>query len=210
MYLLVKRIFDFSLAIVGLIGSAPLCLLLAALIFLEDGRPIFFSQERCGRAGRIFRLYKFRSMKKGQNTILDIPSGPDSRLTSIGRLLRAVALDELPSLYHIVKGDMSFVGPKALLPRVADPADPDGGKSICEVDGFKVRSAVMVGLTGLAQLNAPKNASYRSKFRYDALYVKHLGLWLDLKLLLASFVRTFYGGWERISVKRGKNISKRD
>ncbi|MCL0044462.1 sugar transferase, partial [Dehalococcoidia bacterium] len=112
------------------------------------------------------------------------------------------ALDELPTLIHILKGEISFVGPKALAPIVYDDTDPDHGKSIHEVQGLELRSRVSPGLTGLAQVYASKNCPYRHKFRYDSIYIKHLAFGLDIKLIVMSFLRTFIGGWEKTSRRR--------
>ncbi len=201
-YLPIKRGIDLVVATIGLILSSPLWLLICLATFLDDGRPIFFAQDRWGKGGKIFRLAKFRTMKRGINPVVDIPAEQDVRLTRVGRILRAVALDELPALTHILRGEMTFVGPKPLLPAVKDPTDPDYGKGIDEVSGCEARSLVRPGLTGLAQVYAPKDASYRNKFRYDALYIKRMNPWLDLKLFVLSLLRTFVGRWEKI----GKDV----
>ncbi|MFN3477260.1 MAG: sugar transferase, partial [Candidatus Methylomirabilales bacterium] len=113
-----KRVFDLLLSAVGFLLSSPLWLLVALAIKLEDGGPVFYAQERVGKDGRPFRSWKFRSMVPDA----DVRFGPlqaaenDHRVTRVGRLLRATALDELPQLWNILKGDMSFVGPRALLP----------------------------------------------------------------------------------------------
>lgn len=191
----VKRAFDGALAGIGLLVSSILWILIAAAIVIEDGRPVFFSREVGGRGGRPFRLFKFRTMKKGDQPIADVDPRHDVRLTRVGRILRPTAFDELPSLWHIVKGEMSFVGPRTLLLRVEDPADPDRGKEISTLPRAEVRNLVRPGLGGLAQLYAPKTAAYRTKLRYDAFYVRKMSLGLDLKLLALSFLRAFRRQW---------------
>ena len=193
---------DVALAAFGLVVSSPLWAAAALAIVLSDGQPVFFHQERLGGGGSVFKLKKFRTMRRGDNPIADLPGRLDPRLTRVGRLFRATALDELPTLLHILRGDMSFVGPKPLNPVVNDPPDPDNGTMATDLPRFQRRVAVRPGLTGLAQVYAPKNARYRHKFRYDALYVDRMGLALDLKILALSFLRTFRGGWERIARSR--------
>ena len=197
-YLLAKRLFDVILASWGLVMSAPLWLVIAALILLEDGWPVFFTDERTGRDNNRFRLLKFRSMRQGTNLVLDVPPRNDPRLTRVGRRLRSTALDELPNLLNILKGDMSFVGPKPLAPFVHTSTDPDHGKAIEDVRGYWRRCTVAPGLTGLAQVYAPKDAPYRVKFRYDALYARKASFRLDIGMIGASIARTLAGGWERM------------
>ncbi len=197
-YALLKRALDVGLALVGLVLSSPVWVGAALVILLTDGPPMFFHQDRLGRGGKVFKLKKFRTMRRGENPIADLPPSRDPRLTRVGRLLRATALDEIPALLHILKGDMSFVGPKPLAPVVNDPPDPDNGVMAKDLPRFHLRVTVRPGLTGLAQVHAAKNARYRHKFRYDALYVDRMGLALDLKILALSFLRTFRGAWERV------------
>lgn len=195
-YPAVKRAFDVALAGVGLLASLPLWILIAAAIVIEDGRPVFFSREVGGRGGHPFRVFKFRTMKKGDQPIADVDPRHDVRLTRVGRILRPTAFDELPSLWHIVKGEMSFVGPRTLLLRVEDPADPDRGKATAALPRAAIRNSVRPGLTGLAQIYAIKNRAYRQKFRYDALYVRKMSFGLDMKLLAGAFMRTLRRRWQ--------------
>jgi lipopolysaccharide/colanic/teichoic acid biosynthesis glycosyltransferase len=195
-YLILKRAFDFAVALVGLVASSPLWALIALAIWLEDGRPVFFRQERVGLHGRRFRVWKFRTMRQPrgrQHEAVDLED--DYRVTKVGRLLRATAMDDLPALLNILVGDMSFVGPRTLLPFYK-------GQPIEQIPGFAVRSLVRPGLTGVAQVYASKDIPYRQKFSYDTLYIRRMSLWLDLKLFLLSFWVTFRGAWER----RGRKI----
>jgi lipopolysaccharide/colanic/teichoic acid biosynthesis glycosyltransferase len=130
---------------------------------------------------------------KESHKIVDIENDP--RVTRVGRLLRAPALDALPELLNILKGDMSFVGPRPLPYRIEDEEN-SRCKTIAEVPGYKLRSQVRPGLTGIAQIYAPKNIDRRNKFRYDNLYVERVSFWFDLKLLFLSLWVTFRGRWE--------------
>lgn len=199
-----KRPFDFALAFLGLALSSPLWLIMSLAIYLEDRGPVLFFQERCGKGGGIFRTPKFRTMKpvgKGEPAHQDIDIEKDPRVTRVGKVLRATALDELPVLVNILKGDMSFVGPKPL-PFKVEGWERMRYDNIAQVPGYHIRSQVKPGLTGIAQIYAPKNIDRTSKFGYDNLYVEKMGLWLDLKLIFLSFWITFRGKWEH----RGRKI----
>ena len=192
-----KRVFDAALAFSGLVISLPLGILLAAAIKLEDGGPVFFAQDRVGRDGRVFRALKFRSMQvDAERTTgpLQARAG-DSRITHVGRVMRATAMDELPQLWNIFRGDMSFVGPRALRP---GEIELEGGNPVPleAVPGYAARILVRPGLTGVAQVYAPRDISRRSKFRYDRLYIRRRSFALDLRLILLSFWISFRGTWE--------------
>ena len=192
-----KRAFDASLALVGLVSSLPLWAVFATAIKLEDGGPVFYTQERVGRGGRVFRALKFRSMHQDAERA----TGPlqaraeDSRVTRVGRLLRATAMDELPQLWNIFLGDMSFVGPRALRP---GEIEIEGGHPIPleAVPGYTDRIVVRPGLTGVAQVYAARDISRRCKFRYDRLYIRRRSFALDIRLILLSFWISFRGTWE--------------
>jgi lipopolysaccharide/colanic/teichoic acid biosynthesis glycosyltransferase len=193
-----KRTFDAVLAGVGLLVSAPLCALIALAILLEDGRPVFYGQERVGKEGKRFKTWKFRSMVPDS----DQKFGPlqaaenDHRITRVGKILRATALDELPQLWNILRGDMSFVGPRALLPEEIEVSGDGQLVPLEEIPGYHKRHVLPPGLTGLAQVYAPRDIPRRHKFRYDLLYIKRQSFWLDLKLIALSFWITFRGKWE--------------
>ena len=192
-----KRAFDSALALFGLAVSAPLWLVFAAAIKLEDGGPIFYSQDRVGRDGRVFRALKFRSMHQDA----ECATGPlqarvgDARITRVGRIMRATAMDELPQLWNIFHGDMSFVGPRALRPGEIE-LEGDTPVPLEAVPGYTDRIVVRPGLTGIAQVYAPRDIPRRHKFRYDALYIRRQSLWLDIRLILLSFWISFRGTWE--------------
>ncbi len=193
-----KRALDIAFGGLGLIMSAPLWLMIAAAVKLHDGGPVFYGQPRLGRRGRIFQVWKFRSMRPDAER----ETGPlqaaehDPRVTPVGKVLRATAMDELPQLWNIFCGDMSVVGPRALRPGEIDAASGGAIVAADAVDGFAERSAVRPGLTGLAQLYAPRDVSRRSKFRYDRLYVRRRSFALDLRLIALSFWISLRGSWE--------------
>ncbi|MEW6417144.1 MAG: sugar transferase [Nitrospirota bacterium] len=195
---MLKRLFDICLSSIGIIGSSPLWILFSITIMLEDGWPIFYFQERVGKNGRMFRTLKFRSM------VLDAEkkTGPvqavenDPRVTKIGRILRATAMDELPQLINILIGDMSFVGPRALRPEEKEVHGNPDETNIEDIPGYKERLTLRPGLTGIAQVYLPTDALRSEKFKYDLLYIKNQSFLLDLKLIFLSFWITFRGKWE--------------
>ena len=199
-----KRLFDIALSAVGLLISAPVWLVIALAIKAEDGGPVFYFQERVGKEGRIFKLLKFRSMivdaEKETGAVQATPDDP--RVLKVGRLLRATAMDELPQLVNILKGDMSFVGPRALRPQEQEVFGNPDVLAIDQISGYDRRLAVTPGLTGLAQVYLPADAPRSKKFRYDLLYIRRQFFCLDLKLILLSFLITFKGKWEY----RGKKV----
>jgi lipopolysaccharide/colanic/teichoic acid biosynthesis glycosyltransferase/VanZ family protein len=201
--LFLKRPFDITLSFVGLILSSPLWLLFGLLIWLQDRGPVFYRQERVGKNGRIFKALKFRSMiadaEKGTGAVQAVANDP--RVTKVGRVLRATAMDELPQLWNIFKGDMSFVGPRALRPHEKEVQGNPDMRAIEDIHGYHQRHAVRPGLTGLAQVYLPGEAPRRKKFHYDLLYIRKRSFWLDLKLIVLSFWITFRGKWESRSQK---------
>ena len=194
---MIKRAFDGLLASSGIVASLPLWAVIAAAVKLEDGGPVFYTQPRVGLEGRPFMALKFRSMQPDAESGLGAvqATADDRRVTKVGRLLRATAMDELPQLWNILRGDMSFVGPRALRPGEIEQHD-----SACvpleAVPGYATRITVRPGLTGIAQIYAARNIPRRFKFRYDSLYIKRQSLWLDLRLILLSFWISFHGTWE--------------
>lgn len=195
---LAKRSFDASVAGAGLLLSLPLWAVIAVAVKLEDGGPVFYSQERAGQHGRVFRVYKFRSMIPDAEARVGARQARagDDRITRVGRWLRATAMDELPQLWSIFRGDMSFVGPRALRPGEIEVAGDGRMVALEDVDGYAARSRVVPGLTGVAQIYAPRDVPRRQKFRYDRLYVRRQSFALDLRLMALSFWITFRGSWE--------------
>lgn len=181
--------------------SWPLWLLVAAAIRMEDGGPVFFTQRRVGLGGRPFKAYKFRSM------VVAAAAAPprqaeqdDPRITRVGRWLRATAMDELPQLLNILRGDMSFVGPRPLAEGETE-VGTGSFERLDDIPGYQQRHAVRPGLTGITQVFAPRDLPRARKFRFDLLYVQRAGLCLDLWLIALSFWITFRGKWEDRSDK---------
>ncbi|MBI2835265.1 MAG: sugar transferase [Acidobacteria bacterium] len=202
MYLASKRTFDAALSGVGLLLSSPVWLLISAAIKLEDGGPVFFPQNRVGLNGRVFRALKFRSMKVGAAKRVAVKASErDPRVTRVGRVLRATAMDELPQLWNIFRGDMSFVGPRPLLPGEIEPSSNGRLIRLADIDGYDERHRVRPGLTGLTQIFADRDIPRAKKFRFDGLYLRKAGFWFDLKLILLSFWITVRGKWEHRGAK---------
>jgi len=199
---MLKRLFDICLSGVGIIFSLPLWIAFSLAILFEEGRPVFYRQDRVGKNGRIFKALKFRSMIKDAEK----DSGPvqavenDPRVTGIGKILRATAMDELPQLWNIFKGDMSFIGPRALRSKEKEVYGNPDDTDIEKIPGYYERLKVKPGLTGMAQVYLPTDALRSEKFKYDLMYIQKQSFFLDLKLIFLSFWITFRGKWE----SRGK------
>ena len=193
-----KRALDVALSGAGLLLSAPLWAVAALAIKLEDGGPVFYSQERVGEGGRLFRAWKFRSMVPDAERHVGALQARenDPRVTRIGTFMRATAMDELPQLWNIFVGDMSFVGPRALRPGEIEVVGDGRMEALEEVPGYADRCRVRPGLTGIAQVYAPRDITRRNKFRYDRLYIDRQSFWLDARLIGVSFWITFRGRWE--------------
>ena len=189
-----KRVIDVMLASTALLLAAPLWVVIALAIKLEDRGAVFFTQARWGRDRRPFKVYKFRSMVVDADSRVQADRG-DDRITRVGRLLRATSLDELPQLINIWRGEMSWVGPRALpineLQRNEVAAVPDS-----VIPGFDLRCAVRPGLTGIAQIFAPRDVPRRRKFRYDAFYIRRQSAWLDVRLIALSVWISLRLRWE--------------
>jgi lipopolysaccharide/colanic/teichoic acid biosynthesis glycosyltransferase len=193
-----KRPFDFLLALTGIILSAPLWLAIAVAIKFEDAGPILYIQERWGRNRKGFMAYKFRSMVAEADAQWGSlqATEDDPRITRIGKLLRATALDEMPQLLNILKGDMSFVGPRALPINEVQVREEGDSLPDQEIPGFDERLRVRPGLTGITQIYAPRDVPRKEKFEYDLVYTRKQSLLFDLKLIALSFLITFRGKWE--------------
>ncbi|RME05840.1 MAG: sugar transferase [Anaerolineae bacterium] len=167
-----KRIFDLVLTIPALILLFPVMLLIALLVWLAHGWPILFTQVRPGYQGRLFRLYKFRTMNEARDAAGNLL--PDEqRLTRLGRFLRSTSLDELPELFNVLRGEMSLVGPRPLLVQYLERYSPEQAR----------RHEVLPGITGWAQINGRNALTWPDKFRLDVWYVDNWSLWLDIKIL---------------------------
>ena len=195
-----------ALAAIGLLVLAPVCAIVAAAIWLDDRGAVLIRQTRVGRGGVPFGVIKFRTMRPVVHRDLQRQATvTDTRITRVGRVLRATALDEIPQLLNVIRGDMSFVGPRALLPQEIEVDRRSRYHRIEDVPNYHVRVSVTPGLTGLAQVYAPRDISRQRKFKYDALYVRRMSLWLDLKLIALSIFISLTGRWPR----RGRHVWQR-
>lgn len=167
-----KRAIDLLGATAALLVFAAPMALLAAAIRLTIGRPVLFSQKRPGRHGKLFRLYKFRTMRDCRDSRGN-PLQDEDRVTRLGHMLRATSLDELPELINVIRGDMSLVGPRPLLIEYLDLYTPEQAR----------RHEVRPGLTGLAQVEGRNSLTWERKLALDIAYVDRCSLWLDLTLL---------------------------
>lgn len=180
-----KRTLDLVFALFFLVLFSPFFLLTALAVKLEDGGPVFFRQKRCTKDGKVFEMVKFRSMVVDAEKDGAAPcTGKDPRITKVGRVIRAARLDELPQLWNILKGDMSFVGPR-----------PERVEHVMqytqELPEFAYRLRVKGGLTGYAQIFGKYNTSAYDKLRLDLIYIENQSIFLDIKLLLLTFKTMF-------------------
>lgn len=181
MYSVFKRICEMLLSFVALIVLSPIMLITAAAIKFESEGPVIFKQERIGRNGKVFKIYKFRSMCVGaEHTGSGVYSGADDmRVTKVGRIIRATSIDELPQLVNILKGDMSFVGPRPPLTyhpwNIEEYTDE-------QFRMFEVRP----GITGWAQVHGRKEVEWHERIRLNVWYVDNISLWLDIKILFMT------------------------
>jgi lipopolysaccharide/colanic/teichoic acid biosynthesis glycosyltransferase len=187
-----KRIFDFTVALLGLVFSAPIWLLSAFLVWFEDPGPLLFVKNSVGKGGLNFRQLKFRTMVRQaeDETGPILAAEEDERVLAVGVLLRKTALDELPQLINILKGEMSFVGPRpqrTVLVHGYLQAMPE----------YAERHQVSPGLSGLAQVAGDYYLTPRQKLRFDRLYIRNASLGFDLKLIMLAFLITFWFRWRR-------------
>lgn len=173
-----KRIFDLLITIPLLILLSPLLFIVALLIRIKMGNPILFSQSRPGYKGRLFNVYKFRSMKdevdENGNLLPD-----EDRISSLGRFLRETSIDELPELYNVLKGEMSLVGPRPLLIEYLERYNQEQMR----------RHDVLPGITGWSQINGRNLMSWEDKFDHDVWYVDRWSLWLDIRILARTLLK---------------------
>lgn len=191
----VKRGCDFILALTALILLLPFLIIVAVLIKLDSPGNIFYTQERPGKNQKVFKVYKFRTMKVGadrrQKVGVEVMKD-DDRITPLGKFLRRFKIDELAQLINIVKGDMSIVGPRPTLPEYLDQYE----------EWEKERFVVRPGLTGLAQVNGNIYLERKQKSKYDVVYVKHVSLWMDIKIILKTVAIVILGE-EKFVNKKG-------
>ena len=175
---MLKRLFDITLSIILIIVFSPFYIVVSLLILVKMGRPILFRQQRPGFNENIFGIYKFRTMtnEKDKNGEL---LADEQRLLGLGKTIRSLSLDELPQIFNVLKGEMSFVGPRPLLIEYLDRYN----------DTQKRRHDVKPGITGWAQVNGRNAISWEQKFEYDVWYVDNQSFWLDMKILWMTFLK---------------------
>ena len=184
MYRSVKRFLDFTIALMGLIILSPVFLIVALIIKLTSPGPVIFKQKRIGKDGKVFEIYKFRSMVVGaESQGSGVYSGKgDARVTKIGKIIRATSIDELPQFVNILKGEMSFVGPRP--PLTYHPWD------YSEYSDFQLRMfEVRPGITGWAQVNGRKDVEWNRRIELNVWYVDNMSLWLDIKIIFTTFLK---------------------
>lgn len=175
-----KRAFDLILSSLLIVLLAPLFILLMPVLFMAIGQPVFFIQERPGKDGRLFKVIKLRTMIQAFDR--NGKALPDyQRLTSAGRMLRSLSIDELPQLLNVVKGEMSIVGPRPLLKEYLTLYNTRQAR----------RHEVRPGITGLAQVNGRNGLNWQQKLEYDTWYVENLSLLLDIRIILRTIGRVF-------------------
>lgn len=181
MYKYVKRLLDIVVAVIAVVLLSPLMVITAIAVRLESEGPALFKQDRLGLGGKTFKIYKFRSMCQGaEHTGTGVYSGADDmRVTKVGKIIRATSIDELPQLFNIIKGDMSFIGPRPPLtyhPWELSEYTPE------QLHMFDVRP----GISGWAQVNGRKDVEWHRRIELNCWYVDHMSLWLDIKILFTT------------------------
>ena len=177
---LIKPFFDFISALMAIIVASPILLIFGILLAFNNRGSVFFTQLRPGKNGELFKVLKFKTMtdqKDAQGLLLP----DDKRLTPIGKFVRATSMDELPQIINILKGDISFVGPRPLLPSYLELYN----------DRQAMRHEVKPGITGWAQVNGRNAISWKQKFEYDAWYVENQSFILDFRIVLLTFKKVF-------------------
>lgn len=176
----IKRLLDIVISATALILLSPFMLIIYLLVRINLGGPAFFLQERVGKDNKIFKMIKFRTMKNSTDKDGNLLSD-NERLTKFGRFLRSFSIDELPELVNILKGDMSLVGPRALLVQYLEHYNSEQIR----------RHEVLPGLTGWAQINGRNSITWCEKFKLDVWYVDNWSLWLDIKIFFLTFWKVF-------------------
>ncbi|NLI61610.1 MAG: sugar transferase [Clostridiales bacterium] len=180
-YLVAKRILDFILSLIGLVILSPLLLIICLLIKLDSKGPVFFTQERLGYNGKIFRIYKFRTMVDGA---INMGSGlftneADPRITRVGSFLRKTSLDEIPQLINVLRGEMSWVGPRPPVPYHPYKYEDYQGDQ-------KIRFTVLPGITGYAQISGRNKLDWNERINLDVKYAKNQSIFLDIRIMFKT------------------------
>lgn len=198
--IILKRLFDFVGSLIGIVIIFPILILIAVLIKITSKGPILFKQERLGKEGEVFKIYKFRTMVVNAEKIgngLSVKSEKDSRITKIGNFLRATSLDELPQLFNVILGEMSLVGPRP--PVTYHPYN--GYKNY--PNWAKKRFVMKPGITGLTQITVRNSVSWDDRIKVDNEYIELFNLWFDIKILFSTIRRIFKS--ENIYMEKTKN-----
>ena len=190
--MLVKRLLDITISLIAVIFLLPLMSLICLLVIINLGSPAFFLQERVGKDNKIFKMIKFRTMKNSTDKNGNLLSD-NERVTKFGSFLRSFSLDELPELINILKGDMSLVGPRALLVQYLGLYNDEQIR----------RHEVLPGLTGWAQINGRNSITWSEKFKLDVWYVDNWSLWLDIKI----FFLTFWKVLKREGINQSESVT---
>ena len=188
----VKRLLDITISLIALFFLLPLMSLIYLLVIINLGSPAFFLQERVGKDNKIFKMIKFRTMKNSADKNGNLLSD-NERVTKFGSFLRSFSLDELPELINILKGDMSLVGPRALLVQYLGLYNDEQIR----------RHEVLPGLTGWAQINGRNSITWSEKFKLDIWYVDNWSLWLDIKI----FFLTFWKVLKREGINQSESVT---
>lgn len=187
-----KRFLDFWISLIVIICISPVLLVVTIwLYFANKGAGVFFTQERPGKDAKIFKVIKFKTMTddRDRNGVL-LPS--TQRLTSVGKLVRSLSIDELPQLFNVLKGDMSLIGPRPLLARYLELYSPEQAR----------RHEVRPGMTGWAQCHGRNSISWTEKFKLDVWYVDHCSLWVDIKVIFITI--------KKVIIREGINDNSAD
>lgn len=183
---MIKRLVDIAFSVKALLILMPLLLMLALLVRLQDGGPSLFGQQRVGQHGRIFRMWKFRSMVINAESLGSFSTADlDSRITPVGRFIRKTSLDELPQLLNVLLGDMSIVGPRPDVP---------AQRKLYTEDQWMIRHSVRPGITGLAQSTLRSEATTEQRTAMDLEYAKNVSLALDARIIFMTIKQVFFKG----------------
>jgi exopolysaccharide biosynthesis polyprenyl glycosylphosphotransferase len=197
---IIKRTLDITISLIGLIVTSPILIVVPIIVKLHDGGSILFKQERVTENSKIFNLYKFRTMIEDaeKNTGPVLATENDTRITPLGKFLRASRIDELPQLFNVLKGDMSIVGPRPERPFFVEQFNE-------EIDGFKYRVFVKAGITGLAQILGNYSTDPKTKAKYDLLYIRNYSLTLDI-IIIFNTIKTMFMKGSSAGVSKNKQF----
>lgn len=184
--LFLKRFFDILLSFILLVIALPFLVLIAIAVKIDSKGPVIFKQQRIGKGGKVFNIYKFRSMCVGaEKTGSGVYSGKgDARVTRVGKILRATSLDEVPQLINVLKGDMSFIGPRPPLTYHPWPIEE-------YTEEQKKMFNVRPGITGWAQVHGRKDVEWNKRIELNVWYVEHVSMWLDIKIVFTTVFKVF-------------------